>query len=106
MSAGDQVRLQHLLDAARKAVELSRGRVRADLDRDEVLALALVRLPEVLGEAAKGITEETRRAVHTPAFHGSNWPELAIASSTGPSTSIWTSCGRSSPRICHRSWPR
>ena len=34
------VRLRHMLDFARKAVAFCRDRERADLDRDELLALA------------------------------------------------------------------
>ena len=47
--ADDIVRLRHMLDAARKAVELTRTCERDDLDKDEKLALAVVRLLEILG---------------------------------------------------------
>ena len=57
----DLVRLRHMLDAARKAVKFSRGRPRDDLDSNEMLSLALVRLLEIIGEAAKGISEELRQ---------------------------------------------
>ncbi len=50
-----------MLDAARKAVEFSEGRTRNDLDSDEMLALALVRLLEIVGEAAKKVSEELRQ---------------------------------------------
>ncbi|HEV2147663.1 MAG TPA: DUF86 domain-containing protein [Longimicrobiaceae bacterium] len=56
----DRVRLQHMLDATRKALEFTRDRSRPDLDRDEMLALALVRLLEIVGEAAKNVTRPTR----------------------------------------------
>ncbi|MEX0801106.1 MAG: HepT-like ribonuclease domain-containing protein [Dehalococcoidia bacterium] len=36
------------------------GRTRADLDADDVLVLALTRLLEILGEAARGVSGETR----------------------------------------------
>ncbi len=42
-----------MLDAARKACEFVQGKERSALDEDEVLALALVRLLEVMGEAAR-----------------------------------------------------
>ena len=58
----DSVRLRHMLDAARRAVKFVKGRTRADLDTDEQLALALTRLLEVIGEAAKHVSEETQRA--------------------------------------------
>lgn len=52
MREDDFIRLRHMLDAARHAVEFARGRRRADLDRDPMLVLALVKLVEIVGEAA------------------------------------------------------
>src|SRR5882672_7468692 len=52
MPIPDEIRLRHMLDAARKAAELVRGKSRTILDQDEVVALALVRLVEIIGEAA------------------------------------------------------
>lgn len=40
----DEVRLRHMLDYSRKALELVKDRSRSDLDDDRVLELALVRL--------------------------------------------------------------
>ena len=57
----DLVRLRHMLEAAGKAVAFVAGRSRGELDRDELLTLALVRLIEVVGEAAKGVSEDCRR---------------------------------------------
>jgi uncharacterized protein with HEPN domain len=45
-----------MLDAARRAREFAQGRSRADLDSDEMFALALVRLLEIIGEAARGVS--------------------------------------------------
>jgi len=56
----DQIRLRHMLDASEKAVAFTRGRKRADLDQDEQLALAVVRLLEIIGEAAVHVSEKTR----------------------------------------------
>ena len=53
----DATRLRHILDSACKAVQVTRGKTRDDLDRDELLALALTRLLEIIGEASTGITE-------------------------------------------------
>lgn len=39
----DSVRLRHMLDAARKAMEFTRRRKRCDLDKDEKLALSVVK---------------------------------------------------------------
>jgi len=48
----------HMLEHARKAVSLVHGRKREDLDADWIASLALVRLLEVIGEAAKRISSE------------------------------------------------
>jgi uncharacterized protein with HEPN domain len=57
----DEVRLRHMLDAAKEAVSFTTDRSRSDLDTDSMLALALVRLLEIIGEAANAVTEETRQ---------------------------------------------
>ena len=54
------VRVHHMLDHSREAVEMTQGRTRADLDRNRLLNLALVRLVEVIGEAASRVPEEFR----------------------------------------------
>ena len=56
----DRTRVQHMLDAARRAVELGAVKTRADLDRDDVLGLALTRLLEIFGEAAKHVSPGLR----------------------------------------------
>jgi uncharacterized protein with HEPN domain len=56
----DDVLLRDMLDHARKAVAASKGRARADLDRDEVLAAAFERFIEVIGEAANKISDATQ----------------------------------------------
>lgn len=59
----DQVRLRHLTEAARKAVAFAKDRSREDLDRDELLMLALTKLVEIVGEAAKHVGQETQAAL-------------------------------------------
>jgi len=56
----DAVRLRHMLDHAREAVSLVAGKERGDLDADRVLQLALVRLIEIVGEAARQVSAETQ----------------------------------------------
>ena len=46
MARPDDVRIQHMVEAARKAIEFAAGRARDDLDTDEMLRLALVKLVE------------------------------------------------------------
>jgi uncharacterized protein with HEPN domain len=60
MSRNDEVYVRHILDAAREAVGLADGRTRTDLDTDRQLNLSLVRLLEVVGEAARGISTQFR----------------------------------------------
>lgn len=53
----DLVRLRHMLDAAQKARQFVQGLERADLEMDEMLSLAIVRLLEIVGEAAAHVSE-------------------------------------------------
>jgi uncharacterized protein with HEPN domain len=62
MPPEDEVRLHHLVDAAQTAARFVDGRQRSDLDEDEMLRLALTKLVEIVGEAAKQVTEPTRAA--------------------------------------------
>lgn len=50
--------LRHMLDHAREAASLAQGKTRADLDSDRLLNLALVRLLEIVGEAAGRVPKE------------------------------------------------
>jgi uncharacterized protein with HEPN domain len=52
------VALRHMLDHAREAAELARGRSRTDIDTDRLLQLALTRLVEIVGEAASRVPAE------------------------------------------------
>jgi len=59
----DDVLLRDMRDHARKAVAAARSRSRAELDHDDVLAAALERFIEVVGEAASKVSQATRDAV-------------------------------------------
>ncbi len=68
----DRIRLQHMLDAAAKAVRLSAGHDRGELeDDDSPLADALVHLISVIGEAAGRVSAGTQAALG-----GIRWPEM------------------------------
>ncbi len=56
----DMVRLRHMLDHSREAVEFVQGKTRADLSNSRLLELALVRLVEIVGEAATRVSQEGR----------------------------------------------
>jgi uncharacterized protein with HEPN domain len=52
------VRLRHMLDHAKEAVDLLAGKEKIDLASGRVLELALVRLVEIVGEAANRLSSE------------------------------------------------
>jgi uncharacterized protein with HEPN domain len=60
MPPNDRTRLLHMLDAAREAVSFASGRTAVDLAQDRMLALALVKCIEIIGEAASKISSGTR----------------------------------------------
>jgi uncharacterized protein with HEPN domain len=60
MLKADTVRLQHMVDAANQALTFVAEKSRSELDRDPLLALALVRLIEIFGEAASRVTREAK----------------------------------------------
>src|SRR6266545_4867518 len=66
-----RVSLQQMRDYAREALEIAKGRTRADLDTDRMLNLSLVRLLEVLGEAANRVPTEER-----PRYPQIPWSQL------------------------------
>jgi uncharacterized protein with HEPN domain len=67
----DGIRLRHMLDHAREAIAIGEGRSREDLETDRLLELGLVRLIEIIGEAAARVTTEFRSA--HPAVP---WPQV------------------------------
>jgi uncharacterized protein with HEPN domain len=65
------LRLRHMLDHANEAVAMTQGKTRAQLDSDRKLNLSLVRLLEIVGEAA-GRVPAKERARHPDI----PWPEI------------------------------
>jgi uncharacterized protein with HEPN domain len=59
-----RIPLRHMLDHAREAYALIQNKSREDLKADRLLNLALVRLLEIIGEAASRVSPEER--VHYP----------------------------------------
>ena len=58
MSPRDVVYVGHMLDTARKAISKTSGLSRQAYDDDENLRLALTRLVQVIGEAARQVSGE------------------------------------------------
>ena len=67
----DSVRLRDMLAHAVEAVEMAHGRRREDLDRDRQLNLSLVRLLEIVGEAAARVSQVTQERLM-----GIPWPDV------------------------------
>ncbi len=53
----DLTRLKHIRDSVKEALVFTENRTREDLNTDRMLSLALVRLFEIIGEAANHISE-------------------------------------------------
>ena len=66
------VRLRHMLDHAREAVAMIEGKVRDDLRRERMLELSLIRLIEVVGEAAARVSAEGQAT-----YPSIPWPQVA-----------------------------
>jgi uncharacterized protein with HEPN domain len=66
------VRLRHMLDAAREAAHMAQGKTRADLDADRPRNLSLVRLLEIVGEAASRVPADARGE-----YPGIPWTQIA-----------------------------
>ena len=54
------VHLRHMLDHAQEAVSMAEGKTRVELETERQLNLSLVRLLEIVGEAASRIPREDR----------------------------------------------
>jgi uncharacterized protein with HEPN domain len=60
MKTDDEVRLRHMLEAAREAISFAEGRSRTDLDDNRMLFHARVRNMEIIGEAGSQVSKEFR----------------------------------------------
>ena len=60
MSKNDRIRIQHMLDAGREAVNSAKTHTRADLVQYPVWTLGLVKCVEIIGEAAGRVSKETK----------------------------------------------
>lgn len=68
----DRVRLQHMLDAAERIVAFTKEVSPEEFQKDEKLNLAIVRLFEILGEAANNISHEVQDQ-----YNDVPWREIA-----------------------------
>ena len=61
MQRDDIIYIRHILDAARKAMHFALNRNREDLNKNEMLAISLVHLLEIVGEAANVVSDDFRK---------------------------------------------
>jgi uncharacterized protein with HEPN domain len=73
MNEPDLVRLRHMLDAAKTAASFAAGKTRENLEDDLMLAFALVRAIEIVGEAAARIDKAEQQ----------NYPQIPWKAITG-----------------------
>lgn len=66
-----ETRLRDMLDHAREAVAMAAGKSRLDLDSDRKLNLSLVRLLEIIGEAAGRVSPDDQEKLP-----GIPWPDI------------------------------
>lgn len=55
-----EIRLRRMLDHAMEAVEMVQGKKRSNLEKERMMELSLVRLVEIIGEAAARVGTEDR----------------------------------------------
>jgi uncharacterized protein with HEPN domain len=67
----DKMKLQHMLDHAKEAVALVRGKEKFDLNNNRLLELATTRLIEIVGEAAAKISPENQAK-----YPSIPWPQI------------------------------
>jgi uncharacterized protein with HEPN domain len=66
----DTLSMRQMLDHAREAIAMAEGRTLAELGDNRVLELALVRLVEVVGEAATRVSPEGRQRYPSVPWRG------------------------------------
>ena len=60
MLRDDTVLIKHILEASEKSINFLSDHTKEDLETDEKLALSVIRLLEIVGEAASQVSEDYR----------------------------------------------
>lgn len=68
MYIDDETRLKHMRDAAQEAIDMCEGTERETLEQDRKLELALVKLVEIVCEAAYKVSEQRRNQLSSIEF--------------------------------------
>ena len=67
----DLIRIRHMAEAAREAIGFAEGHTRAQLDANRMLALAIIKAIEIVGEAATRVSEDVRATLSAVP-----WPDV------------------------------
>lgn len=67
----DMIRLRHMPDHAKEAVDLIAGKDKTELQHNRVLELALIRLVEIVGEASAKVSSEMQAK-----YPSIPWPQV------------------------------
>ena len=60
MHRDDEILVRHIIDSTNKIIEFTSGIDRSRLEEDDMLSLSVVRLLEIIGEAASKVSVEFR----------------------------------------------
>lgn len=71
----EQICLRDMLDHAREAVELLGDSTKEDLGNNRMMQLALTRLLEIIGEAAKRVSTNTKQKKCRYSLESNHWNE-------------------------------
>lgn len=66
MPKDDRIYLEHMLDTAERAAAKVRGKSRSEFDNDENLRLALTHLLQMIGEAARQVSDKAQAQIDLP----------------------------------------
>jgi uncharacterized protein with HEPN domain len=61
MQRDDSIYVRHILDATLKVLHFTSNRNREDLEKDEMMAISIVHLLEIIGEAANLVSDDYQK---------------------------------------------
>lgn len=72
MSHSDTAYIEHILDCIRKINEFSKGITLKDFRKNELVQVAIIRNAEIIGEASKKISKDTKQT-----YYKIPWKEIS-----------------------------